>query len=122
MPELAHSFGHDLVVSATGDLALSSGTQEGQERVLRRLLTNPGDYVWHGDYGAGLARFLGQPIAASRIAAVSRSQMFKEAAVARSPAPTIEVAGSPDGTVVETITYVDANTGASVPLTLPIGP
>lgn len=122
MPEVFHAFGYDLAFSPTGDIALASGTVEGQQRVLRRLLTNPGDYVWDMAYGAGLAQFLGQPIAAARIAAVSRSQMFMETAVSRTPAPVIDVQSSPDGTVTETIRYVDSQTGVAVPLTLPIGP
>lgn len=120
--EASHLFGNDLSVSPTGDIALSSGTQEGQERVLRRLLTNQGDYIWDGKYGAGLAQFIGQPASKARIAAVTRSQMFKEAAVARSPAPVINVQVSPDGTVVETIQYVDAPSGQTVPLILPVAP
>ena len=67
---------HRRFASATGPLL-------GQQRVLRRLLTSPGDYIWQLDYGAGLARFIGQPVNPLQIKAVIRSQIFKEAAVAR---------------------------------------
>ena len=46
MPDLAHQFGADLVAGATGDLAVVDGPALGRQRVLRRLLTNPGDYIW----------------------------------------------------------------------------
>lgn len=121
MPEVSHAYGNDLLISPTGDLVLSSGTQEGEERVIRRLLTNSGEYIWNLPYGAGLAQFLGQPIAAARIGAVARSQMFREAAVARSPAPSIDVQVQPTGTAILTIKYADAETGTPVPLTLPVG-
>jgi hypothetical protein len=110
MPDIAHTMGSDLLVDATGDIQTSDGLELGQERVLRRLFTAPFAYVWSPDYGAGLARFLGNPMASARIAAVTRAQMFQEASVARSPAPIISVQARPDGTVLETIQYVDTTT------------
>ena len=121
MADISHTFASDLEIDATGDIATSSGSQLGQERVLRRLLTNPGNYVWHIDYGAGLARFIGRPAAPRRIAAITRSQMFREAAVAQVPLPVVTIQSFPDGTLVENIRYVDAQTGDPVTLSLPIG-
>ncbi len=111
MADLAHQWGADLSVGATGDLAVVSGPALGQQRVLRRLLTNPGDYIWQLDYGAGLARFIGQPVNTLQISAVMRSQIFKEAAVARQPEPIVDVQVSPGGaagTVYVHIRYADA--------------
>lgn len=120
MPELVHLWGNDLAVGPTGDLALVSGTPRGQQRVLRRLLTNPGDDIWHTDYGAGLARFIGQPAAELAIRAVIRSQIFKEAAVARTPEPVIDVQSAPNGAVYVHIRYVDADTGETQILDFPV--
>jgi phage baseplate assembly protein W len=109
--DLWHQWGSDLSVSPTGDLALASGPQLGQQRVLRRLMTNPGDYIWQVDYGAGLAAFIGQPANAAQIQAVIRSQIFKEAAVARTPEPNITLQFDPSGgtgTVYVQVRYVDA--------------
>ena len=97
--------------SPTGDIAVVSGSMLGQQRVLRRLMTNPGDYIWQTDYGAGLAAFIGQPANAAQIRAVIRSQIFKEAAVARTPEPEVDVEFDPAndaGTVYVQIRYVDA--------------
>jgi hypothetical protein len=116
MPDIAHQYGSDLTLSATGDLALSDGTQAGRERVLRRLLTAPGAYIWHLAYGAGLPRFVGEVANKLRIAAVARSQMYREAAVARTPAPEINVDVQPTGVVTLGIKYQDAATQATVPL------
>ncbi|CAH2606511.1 conserved protein of unknown function (plasmid) [Rhodovastum atsumiense] len=120
MADLAHTMGSDLSVGATGDLALSTGSQAGQERVLRRLLTNPTDYLWDLGYGAGLPAMVGQPANAQRIAAIARAQMRQEAAVASSPAPTVTVSAQDDGTVVASIRYVDADTGETQTLTAPV--
>lgn len=121
MADISHQFGSDLQVDATGDIAASDGSQLGQERVLRRLLSNPGSYLWWLDYGAGLARFIGRPVAPRRIAAITRAQMFREAAVAQIPLPTVTISVSKDGTFTENVSYVDANTGSTVVLTLPVG-
>jgi phage baseplate assembly protein W len=114
MPDLSHQWGSDLAVGPTGDLAVASGAELGQQRVLRRLLTNPGEYIWQLGYGAGLARFIGEPANALQIEALIRSQIFKEAAVARTPEPVIDVTVSPagaGGTVYVYVRYQDAPSG-----------
>ena len=113
MPDLWHQFGSDLMVGATGDLSAVSGSLAGQQRVLRRLLTNPGDYIWQPTYGAGLGKFVGSPVSAAQIQAVVRSQIFKEAAVARSPEPVVDVAANASGAVSITIRYADAASGTT---------
>jgi hypothetical protein len=108
-----HQWGSDLMISSSGDISVVSGPLLGQQRVLRRLLTNPGDYIWQMNYEAGLARFIGQPTNALQIRAVVRSQIFKEATVARQPEPVIDVEVAPGGgagTVYISIRYVDADT------------
>jgi phage baseplate assembly protein W len=121
MFDLSLTFSGDLVLSATGDLATVDGSDRSQQRVLRRLLTNPGDYIWQPPYGAGLAQFIGQPIAAQRIAAVARAQMLKEAAVSRSPAPVVNATVATDGTATLNVQYTDSTTQAPVVLTVPVG-
>lgn len=121
MPELWHDWGSDLVFSSTGDLLLADGTDEGRQRVLRRLLTNPGSYVFHVDngpvkaYGAGLPGKVGSTIDAKAIQALCLSQMFLEQAVARSPAPTVDVQQIPNGIYVS-VQYTDAQSNQPVAL------
>jgi phage baseplate assembly protein W len=79
-------------------------------------MTNPGDYIWAPDYGAGLGRFIGQPASELRIRAAIRSQIFKEPSVARSPEPVIDIAIAPGGQagmVFVLLRYVDAQTAAT---------
>lgn len=113
----------DLTTSATGDLAVVSGSSLGQQRVLRRLLTNPGDYIWHTDYGAGLASFIGTPANEMQIKATIRSQIFREAAVARIPEPLIDVRVYPSGalsTIYVDIRFTDASNGETQTLTFSV--
>ncbi|MBN9510741.1 MAG: hypothetical protein J0I21_16735 [Alphaproteobacteria bacterium] len=122
MPDISHQYGADLAASAGGDLATADGTLLGQQRVLRRLLTNPGDYVWNLGYGAGLAQFVGQPASAARITSVIRSEIFQESAVARTPEPVIDVTVDPSGAVIVAVRYADATTGATQTLNFTVGP
>jgi phage baseplate assembly protein W len=121
MSDLAHQFGSDLSVGSTGDVAIVSGSALGQQRVLRRLLTNAGDYIWQLGYGAGLAQFVGRPADATRIRAVIRSQIFKETAVARTPEPTIDVVSDGAGTVTVQVSYADAETNVTQLLGFTLG-
>lgn len=124
MPDLSHQWGADLSVGPTGDLAVATGPALGQQRVLRRLLTNPGEYIWQLDYGAGLARFIGQPANPLQIQALIRSQIFKESTVARAPEPVIDVSVSPGGaagTVYVYIRYQDAGSGQTQVLSFSVG-
>ena len=124
MSDLLHQFGGDLVVGATGDLATATGTDLGDQRILRRLLTNVGDYIWNLDYGTGLASFIGEPGSALSIRALIRSQIFKETAVARSPEPIIDLQIAPNSSptiVYVSIRYVDAPTGQTQALSFSLG-
>jgi phage baseplate assembly protein W len=79
--------------------------------VLRRLLTNAGEYFWHPDYGAGLPQFIGEPASTAQIQGIVITQMLLEEAVAQNPLPTCKVSYYPDGTFFVDITYTDAATG-----------
>jgi hypothetical protein len=116
MADIAQTWGSDLQVSASGDLLTADGTQLGQQRVLRRLLTNVGDYIWQLSYGAGLGGFVGSPVNAQQIQAIARQQMYREAVVARNPAPVITVNTTTGGTVTLNIQYVDAPSNQPVVL------
>lgn len=111
MNDLYQYFGDDLNPSATGDLQPVAATTRGQQRILRRLLTNPGDYIWHPDYGAGLPRYVGSVIDVRQIKALIRGQVLLEDSVAKTPEPVIDVQAIQGGMTV-TIQYNDAATNA----------
>ena len=111
MTDISHIIGSDLTIASVGDIAGVSGADAVSQRVLRRLLTNAGDYIWSLAYGAGLPQFVGRTVNVAQLQAVIRDQLQLETAVARVPLPTAAVTSNPDGTVVATITYTDAATG-----------
>ncbi len=56
---------------------------------------------------------MGQPGAALAIRAAIRGQISKEAAVAQTPAPVIDLTPDPAGNLYVHIRYADAATGAT---------
>lgn len=109
MKDLYHFIGDDLMASATGDLQSVDSAVKGQQRILRRLLTNPGTYIWHPEYGAGLPSYVGGLIDVPKIRALIRGQMLLEEAVAKTPEPVIDLEVIPEGLSAQ-IQYVDAVT------------
>jgi phage baseplate assembly protein W len=108
--------GGDILTVGGESLSFDNFTTKTTQRLLRRLLTNPGEYIWQPGYGAGLGRFLGQPINVLALTAVVRSQIFLEAAVSQTPAPVITLTAQKDGTVLCHILYTDAESGKPTPL------
>jgi hypothetical protein len=123
MHDIFHEWGSDLAVGSGGDLAISTGSDTVSQRVCRRLLTNPGDYLWNLDYGGGLARFVGTPASPADIEAVVRTQLELETAVPITPAPevSIRVADAANGYVVASVIYADPSSMVPVQLNVSTG-
>ena len=121
--DIGHQWGADLELGPTGDLGIVVSSVAGSQRILRRLLTNPGDYIWNLGYGAGLARFVGQPTPAGQIAAIIRSQLSEERVVARYPEPVVTMAkdnGGKPGAFNASISYHESASGTPNAVTVPI--
>lgn len=110
MNDLDHFIGGDVATSATADLNVATGLTASQQRVLRRLLTNPGDYPWHPTYGAGLPAEVGKLADERRIKGLILAHIFKESVVLQTPPPIITVTMQVSGVSVR-IQYADAQTG-----------
>lgn len=112
MNDIYHYFGNDVITSVNGDLLAIDGITKGQQRILRRLLTNPGDYIYHPSYGAGLPRFVGQALSTAKFQEIKGliiSQIYLEACVMKIPVPVITLSAN-QNTLFCTIAYTDAGT------------
>ena len=110
MSDISHTFGYDLDISDTGDLAIVSGSNIGKQRITRRLCTNPGDYIFCTDYEAGLPQRIGNTDTLSDLTSVILEQMKMEASISQSPTPSIKMYTLTDGTKKISIQYSDSNT------------
>ena len=123
MTDIMHVWNSDLSFGADGSLQLASGSEEGRERVLRRLLTTMGQYTWEKTYGAGLPSLIGRTPTKAMVQATCLSQMLLEQAVSPDPPPIVTVAellGTLQGFSVD-ISYVDALTGDPIFLGFDVG-
>lgn len=106
-----HWFGEDTSFSASGDGLSVSGIDELNQRILRGLMTSPGDYVWHPEYGAGLGRFVGRalsPELRTEIIGLARGVVLLEPDVQKQPEPTITLIADANGFAGMQISYIYA--------------
>lgn len=121
MTDLYHFMGGDLSLNAGGDLLVVSGQNEVTQRILRRLLTNAGDYIWQLGFGADLPQQVGKVTDLTSVQSAIRSQIFADPGVAKFPEPVVTLTSQNNGTYIANITYTDAASGQSVPLSVPLG-
>jgi hypothetical protein len=108
MLTLRCSWGGDLIVAANGDIAASPATDAISEKLIRRLLTNPGDYFWSPTFGGGLGAQVGGVATPEMLQAIIQVQLAQENEVLRYPVPTIEVSRpspNPNGLFLSNITF-----------------
>ncbi|CBJ38343.1 putative phage tail protein [Ralstonia solanacearum CMR15] len=113
--DVNHWVGGDIGTSPTGDIGLASADLRTQQRIVRRLVTNPGDYIFHPDYGAGLPAKIGQTLDIQALRGLVRSQVKLEEGVAQSPEPQVDVSAITNGVSVH-ILYTSAITRRPVTL------
>jgi len=117
-------WGADLSVGPSGDISVTPVHANVQQRVVRRLLTNPGDYIWHTNYGAGLGGYVGNPYSPSYIESAILNQLQLETLVAATPTPTVQVNQSLTGafsTTSVTIQFQIAGTSIDNSVVLGLG-
>lgn len=125
LADFDHYIGGDISASSSGNIATCTGTLRGQQRVLRRLLTNPGDYIFEPEYGGGLPQWVGRTAELAKLRAVIVGQMALEPSVAKTPTPQVnlsQIANSDGGGFAVAIAYTDAATGEPVALSFNVTP
>lgn len=120
MADLAHVIGQDLQLTPSGDLAVVTSIGETQQRVLHRLLTGSGSYIWHLSYGAGLPALVGSVVSQQQVNAIIVAQMAYEPSVAPLPEPNVTVQIGNLSDVSVRITFTDATLKTLQTLNLPM--
>lgn len=119
MADLYQIWSNDLALNINNGIALATMAEAGRQRVLRRLLTNPGDYFAHPEYGAGLPNKIGTLATTAELQAIVLSQMLQEDAVSSIPEPSVTVTQIVNGVSIF-IQYVDAINNEPVTLSFDV--
>lgn len=89
-----HYYGSDWQLSSNNDLLKTYHPEEGSQRLIRRILTVPGQYVWHPDYGVGAGQYIGNGLSdrdLNRLKALIIAQIYQESFVGRTPPAEINL-------------------------------
>jgi phage baseplate assembly protein W len=81
MYDLNLPWGGDLSLSPQGGTELISGSALTQQRIIRRLLTNQGDYIWDPTYGGNLRQYVDEPFDVAAVTAHVQAQTVLESTV-----------------------------------------
>lgn len=119
LSDLYQWYGGDVSSSATGDFQPVTGDTRSQQRIIRRLCTNPGDYIQHPDYGGGLPKMIGSNATDAEVKAVVQSQLRLEDSILQNPAPIVTVTAINAGKQIQ-IQYTDALTRKPVLLSFDV--
>lgn len=108
MTDLAHYWGSDLQLSATGDLLTIDGVTETNQRILRGLMTAAPEYVFHSKYGAAIGKHVGDALSIgdySKIKADIRAIVIRDPNVASKPEPQLDFKATALGYLSVSISY-----------------
>lgn len=110
MSAISHTIGGDIDLTSGGAVALVSEADETRQKILRRLCTNPGAYLWGLDYGAGLPALVGMTETTETISSVVQAQMALESGIDQMQPVTVTVTPLTGGKYTCSIQYTDSQT------------
>ncbi|GBR44229.1 hypothetical protein [Neokomagataea thailandica] len=110
MISFGHVYGDDLSVLA-GNVSFVSREEATKQRILRRILTNSGGYIWHPDYGAGLPQMVGSVVDEELISASIRHSLLSDVGVDSSRPIEVNIVQSSGGGVLCWVEYFDESNG-----------
>lgn len=115
------------IVSESGGISLSDSVTTTQQRIIRRVLTNPvsvegpPDYIWNPTYGCGAKRYVGAPQnKLIELKNIIVNQLSFEDGVSQSPLPEV-ILNTSSSLLTITIKYVDISTGLPQTLSFDTG-
>lgn len=120
MADLGLEWNDDFRFTPSGDVSLVTGEDEARQRIIRRLYTALGGYVWDAEYGAGLPQKIGSTYQPQQIESIVRGQMLLEESVSQIPPPRIQVSSAVSGLQVIVIEYRESGTNREIGFTIEV--
>lgn len=92
--DVYHIIGNDIQLDSTNDLQLVFDTNETNQRIMRRLFTNKGGYIWNSKWGASIPWKIGEPFSQEvyqDIIKEVKAAVLEDDDVAKDPPPVIQI-------------------------------
>lgn len=90
--DLYQYYGNDLQITSSGDLFVADLAILSQQRVIRRLSTPNGGFIWDTSYGAGIPGYIGEQLSSDNFDSIKSlilSNILLENTVSPNPEPQI---------------------------------
>lgn len=100
--DVHHIIGDDILLDKSNDLAFVFDTDETNQRIMRRLFTNKGTYIWNAKWGASIPWRVGDTLSAEvyrEIVNEIRAAVLEDGNVAKDPLPEITIEQSSNGLI-----------------------
>lgn len=92
--DVHHIIGDDILLDKSNDLLFVFDTDETNQRIMRRLFTNKGTYIWNAKWGASIPWRVGDTLSAEvyrEIVNEIRAAVLEDDDVAKDPPPEITI-------------------------------
>ena len=100
--DVYHEIGDDIQLDSTNDLQLVFDTNETNQRIMRRLFTNKGTYIWNAAFGASIPWKLGETLSVEAYRDVINqvtAAVLEDDEVAKDPPPEISIKTTTNGLI-----------------------
>lgn len=100
--DIYHVIGNDLQLNASNDLAFVFDTDETNQRIMRRLFTNKGTYIWNPTWGASIPWTIGETLSVAAYKQIVNdvtAAVLEDKDVAQDPAPEITLDTTDNGLI-----------------------
>ena len=100
--DIYHEIGDDIQLDSTNDLLFVHDTTETNQRIMRRLFTNKGTYIWNSKFGASIPWKVGESLSLEvykDIVNQVTASVLEDDDVAKSPPPEINIKTTSNGLI-----------------------
>ena len=100
--DISHEIGDDIRLDSTNDLAFVFDTDETNQRIMRRLFTNKGTYIWNAKWGASIPWKVGETLSLELYNLVVNevtAAVLEDEDVAKDPPPEISIKTTNNGLI-----------------------
>jgi len=100
--DIHHIIGSDILLDKSNDLSFVFDTNETNQRIMRRLFTNKGTYIWNAKWGGSIPWKIGEMLSLEvyrEIVNEVTAAVLEDDDVAKDPPPEIKIETTSNGLI-----------------------